>query len=259
MPNADLDGPLVDFNERTKQVREIMAVVEAASRSPGILTTSRAGIDLSAINIRTANTANSMALIFLASGFEDFIREEAVQCANYLMDKYSGMPEASKHSIRDTYWIVSRERLKFMKSVLVKKLPDAALIAQVKTVLDALDGFVVKDDSTKMSTNVFGFHTNNFRPNVVAEIFGRLEIKQLGAQLSDSAKLKGHFGVTKKTDCEIKLLAKWNEFYDRRNDTVHSLGGSSGYAIELIIGYIEFFELTAEALKGVLAKTLETW
>lgn len=259
MSAADLDGPLADFLERTKQTREIMAVVEAASRSPNVLSTPRPGINLSQISVRTGNTVNSMALIFLASAFEEFVREEAIQCANYLMDKYSGMPDSSRHAIRDAYWFISRERLKFMKSVLVKNVPDPSLIAQVRSVLDALHGFVVNDDASKLASATFGYHSNNFRPDAVAEIFKRLNIKQLVAQLSENTKLKSHFGVTKKDECASKLTAKWNEFYDRRNETVHSLGGSSGYAVEVVFGYIELFELTAEALKSVLTKTLATW
>lgn len=259
MPAADLDGPLVDFRERTRQTREIMAVVESASRNPNLLTTQRSGIDLSQISVRTGNTANSMALIFLASGFEEFIREEAVQCANYLMDKYSGLPDVSRHAIRDAYWIVSRDRLKFMKSVLHKNLPDPTVISQVRSALESLNGFVVNDDASRLASATFGYHSNNFRPGVVAEIFKRLCIKDLMLQLGENPKLKSHFGVTKKDECATRLSAKWNEFYDRRNETVHSLGGSSGYAIEVVFEYIELFELTADALKSVLRKTLATW
>lgn len=259
MPAADLDGPLADFMERTTQIREIMAVVEAASRNPTALSSPRPGIDLSKISVRTGNTANSMALMFLASGFEEFIREEAIQCANYLMDRYSKLPDSNRHIIRDAYWFTSRERLKFMKSVLVKNVPDASYISQVKSTLDALTGFVVHDDASKLVSTVFGYHANNFRPDVVTEIFKRLCIKELMPQIGESSRLKNHFGVTKKDECAKKLSAKWNEFYERRNETVHSLGGNSGFAVEVIIGYIEIFELTAESLKTVLAKNLATW
>lgn len=130
MPAADLEGPLTDFRDRTKQIREIISVVESASRNPNALNSHRAGVDLSQVNISTGNTANSMALIYLASGFEEFVREEAIQCANYLMDKYPGMPDASRHTIRDSYWFVSREQLKFMKSVMANSAPDPAIMGR---------------------------------------------------------------------------------------------------------------------------------
>ena len=259
MPAADLEFALVEFKARTKQIREIMAVVESAGRTTTVLTTHRVGIDLSQVGVSTGNTANSMALIFLASAFEEFVREEAIQCGNQLMDKYSAMPPVDKSAIRDSYWSVSRERLKFIKSILVSNAPDPTLLAKVGSALGALQGFVVEDDPSKLDTQAFGHHSNNFRPAIVAQIFKRFAVKDLTGQLGENVKLKNYFGVTTKTECTNKLIAKWNEFYDRRNETVHSLGGASGFAVDAVIAYIEFIELNAEALKNVLAKKLALW
>lgn len=259
MPAADLEFALVEFKERTKQIREIMAVVESAGRTPTALTTQRVGIDLSQVGVITSNTANSMALIFLASAFEEFVREEAIQCGNQLMDKYSSMPLVDRNMIRDSYWSVSRERLKFTKSILVSNTPEPALLTKVGRVLGALQGFVVDDDPRKLDSQTFGHHSNNFRPAIVAEIFKRFAVKNLTGQLGENVRLKSYFGVTTKDQCSTRLIAKWNEFYDRRNDTVHSLGGASGFAVDAVIAYIEFMELNAEALKGVLTRTLNLW
>lgn len=259
MPAADLEFALVEFKQRTKQIREIMAVVESAGRNPTALITHRAGIDLSQINVSTSNTANSMALIFLASAFEEFVREEAIQCGNELKDKYSAMPPSDKHAIRDSYWFVARDRLKFTKSILVNKSMDPTLLGKVGSALGALQGFVVGDDASKLDSQTFGHHSNNFRPSIVAEIFKRFTVKDLLGQLGENTRLKNHFGVTTKVQCSTKLAAKWDEFYDRRNETAHSLGGTSGFAVNAIISYVEFLELNAEAMKVVLAKTLASW
>ncbi len=259
MAAADLEFALVEFKERTKQIREIMAVVESAGRTPTALTTHRKGIDLSQVGVRTSNTANSMALIFLASAFEEFIREEAIQCGNQLMDKYSAMPSAVRNMIRDSYWSVSRERLKLTKSILVSNAPEPALLAKVGLVLGALQGFVVDDNPSKLDSQTFGHHSNNFRPAIVAEIFKRFAVKDLTGQLGENVRLKNYFGVATKAQCSNRLIAKWNEFYDRRNETVHSLGGASGFAVDAVTAYIEFMELNAEALKIVLTRTLDSW
>ncbi len=259
MPAADLEFALVELKERTKQIREIMVVVESASRSPSALTTHRDGIDLSQVGVSTGNTANSMALIFLASAFEEFVREEAIQCGNHLIDRYSALPTVAKYAIRDSYWSVSRDRLKFTKSILAGNSPDPTLLAKVSAELGSLQGFVVEGDANKLDSRTFGYHSSNFRPGTVAEIFKRFAVKDLTGQLGESSRLKSHFGVTTKGECSTRLIAKWNEFYDRRNETVHSLGGTSGFAVDAVISYIEFMELNAEALKSVLAKTLSSW
>ncbi len=259
MPTADLEFALVEFKERTKRIREIMALVEAAGRNRTALTTNRAGIDLSQIDASTGNTANSMAVILLASAFEEFVREEAIQCGNLLVDKYSALPAANKHAIRDSYWSVSRERLKFEKTILVGNSPDPTLLAKVGSALGALQGFVVEDDASRLDSQTFGHHSNNFRPAIVAEIFKRFALKDLTVELGENTKLKNYFGVTTKAQCSAKLVSKWNEFYDRRNETVHSLGGATGFAVDAVISYIELMELNAEALKGVLQKMLASW
>ncbi|HEY8904339.1 MAG TPA: HEPN domain-containing protein, partial [Chthoniobacterales bacterium] len=237
MPAPDLDGPLSDFMERTKQTREIMGLVESAARSPNALISTRQGIDLSGISLQTGNTANSMALIFLASSFEEFVREEAVQCANHLMDTYASMPELTRHAIRNAYWNVSTERLRYAKSMFIENKPNLSAIAQVRVALEAIQSFVINDDPSKLIGASFGHHSNNFRPDIVSEIFARFKIKKIIAQIADNAKLKTYFGVPMNGNCEKSLFAKWNEFYDRRNETVHSLGGSSGYAVDAVMSY----------------------
>jgi hypothetical protein len=259
MPAADLNFALDEFKERTMQIREILAVVESAGRAQTALTTHRTGIDLANINISTENTANSMALIYLASAFEEFVREEAIQCGNHLIDRYSAMPAIERHSIRNSYWSVSQDRLRFTKSILISNAPDPTLLAKLGTALGALQGFVVEDNANKLDSQSFGHHSKNFTPAVVAEIFKRFEIKKLMEQLGENNKLKNYFGVRSKADCSSKLVAKWKEFYDRRNETVHSLGRASGLAVDAVISYIEFMELNAEALKNVLAKELASW
>jgi hypothetical protein len=259
MPKADLDFALIEFKERTTQIREIVAIVEAAGRTPTALSTKRPGIDLKKVNISTGNTANSMALIFLASAFEEFVREEAIQCGNQLVDFYSRMPADVRHSIRNSYWSVSQDRLRFTGSILVSKAPDPTVLAKLSSTLGALQGFVVEDNASKIDSQSFGHHTRNFKPTVVADIFKRFEIKKLTDDLGEYSKLKTYFGVTTRADCSSKLTAKWDDFYDRRNETVHSLGGASGLAVDVVISYVEFMELIAEALKNVLAKKLASW
>lgn len=259
MAAADLDGPLVDFYRRTKQLREVMVAIESASKKQGQLTTSRQDVDLAQIDGQTENTTNAMALVFLAASFEEFVREVAIQCGNYLTERYASLALPTRHAIRDAYWQATRDRLRFTKSVLVNKTPDPALLGQVRSTLDALQGFVVNDDASKLSSAVFAYHSNNFRPGVVEEILGRLGIGKLLSSMAENSKLKAHFGVTKKEDCERQLRAKWNEFYEHRNRTVHSLGGASGYAVDAVVAYLVFFELIADSMKVTLARTISTW
>ncbi|BBP74198.1 hypothetical protein PHLH7_03020 [Pseudomonas sp. Ost2] len=258
MPQADLDGPLQDFKERTKQIREVVAAVEAVGKTPAAVSTARPLVNFNNIGAQTSNTANSMALIFLASTFEEFVREITVQCANELMDKYSSFPDARKHSVREAYWKASREQLKYA-SILSSKVPDATLIAKLRSALEAQQGFVIGNDPAKLAVQVFPHHSNNFKPGVVVEIMARLGMSKVIETMAEYARLKTYFGVTKKEDCCSRIKTKWIEFYDRRNETVHSLGGTTGFAIEVIFDYIEFLELVAEAMKATVGRAISAW
>lgn len=258
MPTADLDGPLDEFKERTKQIREVIAAVEAVARMPASVTTIRPLVDLGSVSAQTSNTANSMALIFLASSFEEFVREITIQCANELIDKYGALPDSHKHAVRDAYWKASREQLKYI-NILSNKLPDPTLLAKLGSALEAQQGFVIGNDPAKLTSQVFAHHSNNFKPQVVIEIMGRLGITKLVETMAENTRLKGYFGVTRKDHCYSRIKEKWIEFYDRRNETVHSLGGAAGFAAELVFGYIEFLELVAESMRATVERAISSW
>jgi hypothetical protein len=81
MPGLDLQGPLTEFLERTAELRRIVASIESLAKDPTKLGTARAGVDLRKVGATSGNTVNAMALVFLASSFEEFVREEIKQCA----------------------------------------------------------------------------------------------------------------------------------------------------------------------------------
>ena len=261
MAVADLEGPFDDFRERTKQLRTIICTIEAAGITPSVLTSARAGIDLSIIGPVTANTVNAMSLVFLASSFEEFLRDEIVQCSAYLADRYSSRPISVRHSVRNAYWVAAMQKLNFRRSILNKdtKVPDGAIIGQVSSLLDTIQRFVVADDAALVDGSVFTHHTRNFRPDIVDEIAKRIGVFGLLARAAESSKIKTYFGVATKAAAAEKLRGKLNEFYDRRNEIVHSLSGATGFAVNVVLDYLDLFEMTAESIRNVLTQELAAW
>jgi len=262
MAIPDLQGPLDDFIDRMSQVRVVVVTLESASNPPHGLTTYRHGIDLANIDPKAGNTVNAMSLIFLASSFEEFIREEITQCAEYMMQRYSALHVDTRHLVRDAYWTATLQRLKFSRSILTKqkpKVPDVIALGKLGALVDSVRGFVVGDDAQQIEKSIFSIHANNFRPRVVDELALRLGIKELIASAAEASKIKTYFGVTRKSDAVQKLRAKLDEFYDRRNDTVHSLNGNTGYAVDVILDYLDIFEATAGSIKAVLDRSVTDW
>jgi adenylate kinase family enzyme len=259
---ADFEGPLSDFYERVKHIRRIVVVVELVAKAPTLLVTSRPGIDIPGTGPASKNTANAMSMVFLASGFEEFVREEIGQCADLLSLKYPSFSDEERHAIRGAYWSTWVERLRYAKTILTKKnpkTPDMLAIAKVRKNLDSAKAFAVDDNAALLDRSVFTASSNNFRPHVVDTMACRVGIKNLINDAADSAKLRARFGVTSKKDAAEKLRARLDEFYDRRNEIVHSLNSTTGYAVDVIIEYTELFEEVAESMKNVLKKNTSTW
>lgn len=252
----------MEFYERIKHIRRIVVVVELAAKAPALLVTSRPKIDIPGTGPASENTANAMSMVFLASSFEEFVREEIGQCADLLSVNYPNFSDQERHEIRGAYWATWVERLRYAKTILTKKAPrspDLVAIAKIRRNLESAKAFAVDDNATLLDRGVFTASSNNFRPHVVDAMAARLGIKNLISDSADSSKLRSRFGVTSKKDAAEKLKARLDEFYDRRNEIVHSLNSTVGYAVDVVIEYTELFEEVAESIKNVLKKNTATW
>ena len=186
MAAPDLKGPYDEFVERLNDIRRIVCAIESSYRMPGVLSTARVGVDLSTIGPTTSNNTNSMALVFLASSYEEFVREEISECARLLCSSYPALPEQVRHSVRGSYWSSTLQRLGYARNILTKtnpKIPDLAVLTKIRPMLEAAQLFVVGDDSSRIDAATTVHHSNNFRPRVVDEIAGHIKIKnRVGAK-----------------------------------------------------------------------------
>lgn len=262
MPVPDLTGPLDEFVERLNDVRRIICAVEASYRSPKALTTARPGIDLSLVAATTSNNANSMALVFLASSYEEFVRQEISECANYLCTKYRSLPDAVRHNVRKSYWSTTLQKLSFSKSILTKtppSVPDVTVLTKIRLMLESAQLFVVGDDPTRLDASTAVHHSNNFRPAIVDEIAGRVGIQNLVGRTAEGRKVRVYFGVSTSKEAAKSLRLKLDEFYSRRNEIVHSLSSTSGYGVDVLLDWINFFEIVADSMKDAMSREVAAW
>lgn len=262
MPAPDLQGPYDEFLERLDDIRRIVCAVESCYRRSGTLTTARPNVDLTAIGPTTSNNTNSMALVFLASSYEEFVREEISECARLLATKYASLPEKVRHTVRNAYWITSLQRLGYAKTILTKtqpKAPDAATLAKIRPIIEVAQLFVVDDDPARLDPATAVHHSHNFRPRVVDEIAARIGIKNLTARVAEGPRVRAYFGVATAAAATSYLPHKLDEFYDRRNEIVHSLSSTSGYGVDYVLDWIIFFDTVAESTKDALTRATSTW
>jgi hypothetical protein len=262
MAGPDLQGPLADFLARTAELRRIVAAIEALSRDTSKLQTTRPGIDLTRVGSTSGNTVNAMSLVFLASSFEEFVREEIKQCAVELSVKYPGLPPDKRQSVRNLYWKTSLGRLNLIKSILTREKPqvvDALVITKLRSLVECTNGFVLDDDPAQLDASTVAHHSNNFKAHVVDELSGRIGMQSLIDSASEGSRLKAYFGTSTKAETSKRLRIKLDEFYDRRNEIVHSLSAAAGYGVDTVLDYFEFFELLADSIKSSLGRALATW
>lgn len=262
MPAADLQGPYDEFLERLVDIRIIVGAVEACYRQPGALTATRPNIDLSLVGPTTSNNTNSMALVFLASSYEEFVREEISECAKLLTSKYSSLPDQVRYSVRNSYWKASLQRLKYAQNILTKtqpKTPDAATLSKIRPIIEVAQLFVINDDPTRIDPATAVHHSNNFRPRVVDEIAERIGIKKLTARVAEGTRIKTYFGVATAGAAANLLSPRLDDFYDRRNDIVHSLSSTAGYGVDYVLDWISFFDAVAESTKDALGREIADW
>ncbi|MCR5881541.1 hypothetical protein LRS03_01115 [Rhizobacter sp. J219] len=262
MAGPDLQGPLTDFLARTAELRRIVAAIESLGKDSSKLQTTRGGVDLSLVGSTSANTVNAMSLVFLASSFEEFVREELKQCASELSTKYQGLPAETRQAVRSVYWATSLTRLGFVRSILTKDKPqviDPLALAKLRALIDGTKGFVLDDDPSLIDASTVVHHSNNFKAHVVDDLSRRIGMQSLVDSASESAKLKAYFGTSTKADTSKRVRAKLNEFYDRRNEIVHSLSSAAGYGVDAVFDYFVFFETLADSIRASLSKTVASW
>lgn len=258
----DLQGPYDEFSERLDNIRRIVCAVESCYRQPGTLSTVRPNIDLNAIGATTSNNANSMALVFLASSYEEFVREEISQCALLLSSKYPSLPDPVRHSVRNSYWATSLKRLGYAKAILTKakpRVPDAATMAKIRPIIEAAQLFVLNDDPSNIDPATAVHHSNNLRPRVVNEIAERIGINNLMTRVAEGHRIKTYFGVATAGAAANLLTPKLDEFYDRRNELVHSLSSTTGYGVDYVLEWISLFDAVADSMKDALGRAISTW
>lgn len=100
---------------------------------------------------------------------------------------------------------------------------------------------------------------SNMRPDMLAELFARIGVTNMWAQVSQQALLKEYFEVADSGHVEKKACRKLNDLMDLRNRIAHPSGELEWPSIEALRDYIDFLRRLArsmEALSGVFAVTL---
>ncbi|HEX5181882.1 MAG TPA: HEPN domain-containing protein [Allosphingosinicella sp.] len=239
----------------------MVQLVDVASKSGSILTEEgRKAIEQWGLSGRSGIAANSMAWVFLASSFEEFYREMISQSAAQIFSNFPGMADEFRTTTRASYWDVCLQKLRFTQRITTKGKPvriDSELLSKARVVIESAAKMVIGNDAEGVDEKLVAFHMNNFKPHVVDEIGRRIGVSSVIRSVSGTRDIKNIF-PGKVNDVEIQLRAALTEFYDIRNEIVHSLSSAAGQGLSNVETRLSMFETFGRSIKSVLQGHLAT-
>jgi hypothetical protein len=179
-----------------------------------------------------------------------------------LCTKYPSLPDSVRHTVRNAYWSTALQRLGFARSILTKanpKSPDPTVLTKIRPLLESTQQFVIGNDASHIEAATMAHHSNNFRPKVVDEIAGRIGVPNLINRTAEGVRVKTYFGVATAAAAAALLRPKLDEFYDRRNEIVHSLSSTAGYGVDYVLDWISLFDVVADSMKDALSRAIAAW
>ncbi|MFZ4522748.1 MAG: MAE_28990/MAE_18760 family HEPN-like nuclease [Bacteroidales bacterium] len=188
-------------------------------------------------------------IISLYGSFERFIENiliSYIDIMNRLIDKYDRLPEA----IIKNHFTLSLSLLnKIEQPKYTGPLKKEEIISNLHTCININEGYQINKDA-------FSQHTANFRLQVIDESFAHIGIQAISSQIKKHEWFYKYIILkTEKNEGDVISLEEsfhlLNDLAERRNDVAHGVA-SEILQNEILLEYIEFFEVYLEALSQVL-------
>ena len=201
---------------------------------------------------RTRIAAANSATLLVAATFEEYIREMAREYSKFVISSTGDFGRLPKKMVA-TAWRRTLEgllKIKFDEDMRSNPShPFSFAPARFSTVYDFCKGDITKDIYHDLIRN-----ENNMRPGELNSMFKISGLNDICLKVSDKAPLLEYFGQSQAGKCHGLLLARMEDFYERRNTIAHALNARHSSSGEEITKDLELFECFALALKETLIK-----
>ena len=190
--------------------------------------------------------ANSSTLLAAAT-FEEFIRQQARHYAKTVVSYSSGVEELPV-KLAATAWqrtMESLARIKIGKAAPSNSLPFAS--ARFGAVMDFCKGDLQQDIYDDLIHN-----ENNMRPTELNSMFKVSGLSNVMSLCSADQSIMDFFGESEQGKAHGKLLAAFEDFFDRRNTIAHSLNSNQSSGASQILTDLALFSKFAGALTTAL-------
>jgi hypothetical protein len=184
-----------EFDRQATILGTLVETIEISSKQDGIAKHHIAGSELPIIPRGGQNTMAAAAVVLLAAHLEEYIRQQVEEYAKGIILEYDHLETDFKGKLIDTYWRSGSGKL-----ARIRPRSDPFWTSTAEPLLQTLIAYPVGGDATHFLAAVICEHENNMRWGTVAELTGRVGVKNLASLLYKSAELRSNLGHPSKGD-----------------------------------------------------------
>ena len=189
--------------------------------------------------------------LLLAAIFEEFVREMALEHANYLVSKANSIEDLPEKMV-EAAWKTTLEDIRRTRAEGSSKRISLALTARIaRPRFDAVCLFVEGDISQEMNSSLV-HNQNNMKPIEINRLFGICGISNVCMKICRERKLRDFFSENSKEKAHGLLETALNKFMSKRNSIAHSPNLMSSDAPDELIRDIDMLEAFANDLEATL-------
>jgi hypothetical protein len=159
------------------------------------------------------------------------------------VDEYNHIEDTLKKKIIEAYWRCGSNKLGR-----IRPGHDSAWAVGANGTLKGLIDYPVNGLTNRFVARMISEHENNMRWDTIAELLGRVGIRQLSHLLQRSKALKSVLDDPPPGQFDDVIKLKLNQFYVLRNGIVHDIAQNSGIGANTFHMWVLFFRQFIDAI-----------
>ena len=257
----ELQPPLLEFESDLRRAEELLSLIKeyrtfATSLPPSEPDVWLAARDLhaTAAIVRTdLPVLSGSILLYVCGRFEYFVRELVAALADDLAARctaYEDLPELVREELQSRSLEVALHPRKFGFE---PAEAEQILVIHAANLQPAKD----REGPVRIASRVLAITESNMNPRTMADIFKRVQLKDVWATLGKQAPLKARLGKASDRDCTAEATSRLEKIMKDRNSVAHPTGSFSFPDVDQVLEFVSFMRTLATVLVDVAQIPLE--
>jgi hypothetical protein len=241
-----------DFSLDLERLKKILALAESTGKlrlhvfDPAMVSDNDLRATIVSLHAASQNAHaempifNGVLLLYLAGRFENYVREIFEDLVNTLADECAEFAQLPK-PMRENLVIYTAEVIANPRKYGHAENGAAAF---VRTLADNLSG----QPLTAVNSKCLSITSENMRPDVLADLFGRIGIKEVWEKIGHQAQVQQFFAVDQSEKATSLAKSFLKDFMELRNQIAHPSGALAWPRLDITLQHIQFCEVIARVL-----------